>query len=238
MAGAATISLIGLPGGGKSTVGRHLARQPERSVLRFRSRDRAAHRLLDPRLLRARRRSSASATSSRTSSRELTQRRCGRRRHRRRRRAARGEPASAARALDRHLPALDAGGAVPAPASRHAPAAAAGAPTRCASCASCTPSAIRCTAQTAHFIIETGRPSVPTLVNMIADAARAGGHRRSVDGAFARRAATAEELIRGAARYTGGMKASADLQRVAHRPRRAQLRHPDRPRPARRGRQL
>ena len=56
---------------------------------------------------------------------------------------------------------------VPAPAARHAPAAAAGGRPAGASCAQLYAERDPLYRETAHFVIETGRPSVPTLVNMV-----------------------------------------------------------------------
>ena len=184
------IALVGMPGGGKSTVGRHLARHlgcPSSTP----TRDRAAHRLLDPRLLRAPRRGALSATSRQQVIDELTRPRARRAGHRRRRGAARGQPRarctrgatvvylrSTPEDLFRRLrhdtqrPLLQV----------RRPAAPAARPVRA--------SATRCTATTAHFVIETGRPSVPPW-STCADAARAGRAWSTRRGAVAGRLAAA-----------------------------------------------
>ena len=86
------IALVGMPGGGKSTVGRHLARQLRPAFHRLRPRDRAAHR-------RARSATSSSAKAKRRFrdiEQEVIAELCARRPrgagHRRRGRAARGQP--------------------------------------------------------------------------------------------------------------------------------------------------
>ena len=163
---AVTITLVGMPGCGKSTVGRHLARH---LGLRLVDSDHEIEQRIGCRsaVLRSPRRGRPSATSSRRSSSSSA-----------RRRRASCWPPAVARCCARPtasgcanapcvLPALHARGAVPPPAPRHAPAAAAGGATRCAGCATCSASATRCTGRRRTSSIETGRPSVPTLVNMV-----------------------------------------------------------------------
>ena len=209
-----------MPGGGKSTVGRHC--QAAAAAL-FRSpttRSSSASAAPSATTSSARAKT-ASAISSRQCIAELT----------RRRRMACWPPAAApccarptgsalrdARPGD--LPALDARGAVPAPAARHATAAAAGAPTRWRGCASCMHERDPLYRETAHFVIETGRPSVPTLVNMIL-------MQLELAGLLAARSARRSELGRHAPKL-GAMRQLPPLQRVAIELGERSYRHPDR----------